>query len=661
MLSRLRAFVLLAILIFICAGLLLGQGPPGQKELTKAYEALQKKDYDTAIESFQKGIALQPANAGIHKDLAYTLLKTGENAAARDEFAAALKLNPQDESAALEFAFLAFETQQPIEARRMFDKLRKSATVSTRQTAETAFQNIDQPLAAGIARWSQALAQSPKPNDLSMFSVHWELAQLAELRDDLPLAAKEYEICRELKPQMAELLLPLARVWRQMDRGEEAQAALLAASRSSESRTAEQALELYGARYPYPYEFLSALKLDAHNATLRRELAYLYLAMNDKAKAIEQFELILTTNPRDWPAREQLNALRGFKTRPEDIPHPSAAVPSGSSSSDPKAMGLKSLAAGYNNDAIKYFLQALEQNPKDSEVMLKLGWAYNAAKRDNEAKVWFDKARHAEDKQIASEANKAFHNLNGDPLAQTTVWALPLFSTRWHDLFTYSQIKRTIPIPGLGEVNKFVSFYVSTRFTGDIKSGLIGHDVGSPQYLSESAFIVAAGAASKTWHRLTGWVEAGESIKYLDLKNVGAALPDYRGGVNYAKGFGSLAGSSKAGFYYETTADAVYVSRFGKDWLFYSQNRAGRTLPLGEGNTLQLLMNANVVMDTQRQGWANSAEFGPGVRFRPSWLPKNVYFSGDFMRGRYLIDSYNPRHLNYNDVRVGFWYAKTTK
>ncbi len=624
---------------------------PGQKELTRAYDALRKKDYDAAIESFKLGIAKQPANAGIHKDLAYTLLKTGENAAARDEFAAALQLDTQDESAALEFAFLAFETKEPIQARRMFDKLRKSGgQASTRQTAEQAFQNIDQPLAAGIARWSQVAGQAGQSR---MFSAHWELAQTAELRDELTLAAKEYDICRELKPQMTELLIDLARVWKQIQRGEDAQAALLAASRSSDSRTAEQALELYGTRYPYPYEFLSALTLDPHNTNLRRELAYLYLAMNDKAKAIEQLEVILSGNPKDWGAREQLNALHGLKTRPEDVPHPAPTA----SATDPKAMGLKSLAAGYNNDAIKYFLQALEQDPKDTEVMVKLGWAYNAAKRDDEAKIWFDKARHAEDPKVASEASKAFHNLNGDVMAQTTVWALPIYSTRWHDVFAYSQIKRTIPIPGLQHVEKFVSFYVSARFTGDVRSGLIGQNVPFPQYLSESAFIVGLGAASKTWHRLTGWAEAGESIKYLDLKNVGSAVPDYRGGVNYAKGFGSLAGSSKSGLYYETTGDAIYVSRFGKDWLFYSQNRAGRTVPFGEGNTLQVLMNGNMVMDVQRQYWANVFEFGPGVRFRPSWLPNNVYFSVDYLRGLYLT----AQKPEYNDIRVGLWYAKTTK
>jgi tetratricopeptide (TPR) repeat protein len=660
--SHLRA----ALLLPTTAALLFCQSPPGQADLTKAYDALKNRDYDLAIELFRKGIALQPANPGLHKDLAYTLLKTGDNPAARDEFAAAQKLNPQDESAALEFAFLAFETKQPIQARRMFDKLRQTGSAATRQTAEQAFQNIDQPLANSIARWQQAIAQSPKPNDLSMFSAHWELAQTAELRDELALAAKEYEICRQLKPQMAELLLHLARVYAQINRGEEAQAALLAASRSSESRTAEQALEIYGTRYPYPYEFLNALKLDPRNATLRRELAYLYLAMNDKPKAVEQFETILSIDPKDFAAREQLDALRGFKTRPQYIPHdaaPSAGSPTGS-----KAMGLKSLSLGYNNDAIKYLLLALEEDPKDSEAMLKLAWAYNAAKRDAEAKVWFDRARHAEDREVSSEASKAFHTLNGDVMPQTTIWALPMYSSRWNDVFTYGQIKRSIPIPGLRHFNKLVSFYVSTRFTGDAKTGVTPQSAAYPENLSQSSFIVGVGASSKLWHHLTGWAEAGESIKYLNLKNVGAAVPDYRGGINFAKGFGSLLGSNKAGYYYETTGDAIYVSSFGKDWLFYSQNRAGRTIPVGESDKLQLLINGNLVQDQQRQPWANVFEFGPGLRYRPHWFPPNVYFSTDFMRGVRLLPEWDAqastaRNVNYptfyTDIRIGFWYAIT--
>ncbi len=289
--------------------------------------------------------------------------------------------------------------------------------------------------------------------------------------------------------------------------------------------------------------------------------------------------------------------------------------------------------------------------------MLKLGWAYNQFKDDGEAIDWFNRARHSDDAAIATEADKAFHNLNGDVLPVTTVWALPMYSLRWHDLFSYAQIKRTIPIPGLNRLNHVLSFYVSARLSGDVKSGLDAN-VAAPQYLSESSFIFGFGAASKTWNHITAWAEAGEAVDYLPFRHdEGHAMPDYRGGINFAKGFGHLLGSSKSGMFYETTADAIYVSRFDKDWLFYSQNRAGRTYSLREGASFQALFNVNLVHDIKNQYWAETLEMGPGFKLRLPFFPPNMYFSTDLLRGVYLDNKYNPRRPNYNDVRVSLWYA----
>jgi tetratricopeptide (TPR) repeat protein len=601
-------------------------------------------------------LALQPANTGAHKDLAYTLLKTGENEDARDEFAAAAKLNPQDDIASLEYAFLAYETKQPIEARRTFDRLRHSVNAATHTTAEQAFQNIDRPLAEGIARWKEALARAAHPDELPMYSAHWELAQLAELRDELPLAAEQYEICRKLKPQLGELLLVLARVWAQVQRTEEAHAALLAASRSGDSRTAELALEQMGTRYPYPYEFVNAIRLDPQNVALRQELAYLYLAMNRKAEAIQQFEDVLALDPNDLTAHDQLDTLRGFKKRPA-ASVTVAPAQNQTVAVDAKAMGKKSLALGYTQDAIKYFRQAHEQNPSDADVMLQLGWAYNQAKDDVDAISWFNAARHSSDPDISTHATTAYRNLNGETGPQTTIWALPMYSSRWHDLFTYGQIKRSFLMPW-DSLNKLFSFYVSTRFIGDVKSSLPEHVV-DPQYLSESSFIFGMGVDTRTWHHFMGWAEAGEAVKYLpDRHDIGTAIPDYRGGLNYTKGFGQLLGSQTPGLFYETVDEAIYVSRFQKDWLFYSRHRAGRTFQLG-GESGQLLFNVNYVRDSQNQYWANSVELGPGLKVHLHWMPRNVYFSTDFLRGVYTNNRYNPQRPNYNDIRVAFWYAMT--
>ncbi len=650
----------LIIALLSISGLAAGQ-TPADEDLSQAYKLLSSRDYDRAIALFRQALNRNPLNAAAHKDLAYSLLRVGENAAARDEFQRAVQLNNSDDTPAIEYAFLCYETKHPIEARRTFDRLRKYARMSTaRATAETAFQNIDKPLAAGILRWQQALTKFANQNDIASYSAHLELAQLAEQRDDLPLAAEQFEICRQLKPTLSELLLDLARVWQQLNRVDEAHAALLAASRSTESRTAELGLERLGSRYPYPYEFVKAIQLDPRNNALRCELAYLYLAMKKDSEAIEQFQQVLAVDPNDSQSSDQLAALRGFKKRPDTSAASSPTAPAVASQPKPdaKTMGAKSLAAGYVNDAIKYLRQAHEEDPDDARVMLQLGYAYNMAHHDPDAIQWFNRARHASDPEVVAQAAKAYHNLTTGNQPILTVWALPMYSSRWNDAFTYGQIKRALPTPFLGRANKYLTFYLSTRFVGDAKSGLPGPVSVAPQFLSETSFIVGAGIATHVWHHLTGWVEAGEAIKYLPSRSdVGAAIPDYRGGANFAKGFGKLLGAKRSGLFYETTADAIYVHRFDRDWLFYSQHRAGRTFALGENTSAQLLFNLNYTRDFKNQYWANTTEYGPGIKLHLPGTPRNVYLSTDFLRGVYKS---NPYYLNlhgYSDIRVGFWYA----
>src|SRR5690348_2779526 len=192
--------VRLCTVALLAAGSLRAQ-TTGEQDLAAAYQLLTQKNYDSAIAAFQRGLAVQPKNAAARKDLAYTLLKAGETADARDQFEKALILNPHDDTAALEYAFLCYDTRKPIEARRTVDRLRTHGlTASTRITAQKGFENIDAPSRDGIARWQHALAISPNPLAITTYSAHWELAQLAEQRDELQLAAEQYEICRRLKP-----------------------------------------------------------------------------------------------------------------------------------------------------------------------------------------------------------------------------------------------------------------------------------------------------------------------------------------------------------------------------------------------------------------------------------------------------------------------------
>jgi Tfp pilus assembly protein PilF len=652
------------VVFFAVCGLAFSQPPdPAYEPLTRAYEALRARDYDAAIAGFLKGIEAVPRRASIHKDLAYTYLKIGENDLARDQFSQAMGMDPNDTQVAMEYAFLCYETKEQQQARRIFDRIRKTGDA----TAEQAFRNIDAPLAAGIERWKKAIEMGA-----DNFSAHFELATLAEQRDELALAAEHYEKAWRLLPDRRSVLVDLGRVWKALDRTDDATAALLAASRGAEPRAAEMARELLPPRYPYVPEFRRALELDPSNVELRRELAYQLLRMQREPEAEQEFRVLTETAPDDLLSATQLafllyacgehtaalplfervlagkdeelaNRVRAVLRIPQVLKARGDAPPA---SIDAKVMAERSIKAGYIKDALKYLQIAHEDDPGDFQVMLKLGWTYNILHQDLLAFRWFDLARKSPDPQIAAEAGHAWRNLRAvTERFRTTAWLYPIFSTRWHDFFSYAQIKTEI------RTSSPIRFYVSTRFVGDTRLTI---GAAAPQYLSESSFILAVGAATAPWHGITGWAEAGWAISYI----TGHMLPDYRGGISAARGIGHTLRGESSGWFADTTLDAVFVSRFGNDFLVYDQSRLGYAFG---PQTLrgQLSWNANLTFDSQRQYWANFGETGPGLRVSSSLLPQSTYVTFNLLRGAYLIDTGNPRRPNFNDLRAGFWYAFT--
>jgi Tfp pilus assembly protein PilF len=644
-------FALIFALIFVAATIPASAQPrpASPPALDRAYTALRARDYDVAVTEFLAGLQASPERADVRKDLAYTYLKIGEPVLARDQFREAMRLDSSDTQAALEYAFLCYESKQQAEARRVFDRLRHAGN----KTAEQAFHNIDDPLAAGIARWLEAIQLGP-----DNFSAHYELATLAEQRDELPLAATHYELAWRLLPDRRTVLVDLGRVWKAMGRADSATAALIAASAGGEPRAAELARELLPARFPFVNEFHAALELDPGNHELRRELGYLLLRMKRNAEAEEQFRILAKDAPEDLLSATQLGFLlygRGEKLaatplfdrvlagKDEDLANRVRAVlrmpqvlapraPSAPPSIDAKVMAERSLKAGYMKDALKYLEVAHEEDPGDFDVMRQLGWTNNMLHRDAVAWRWFDLARRSPDPTIAADAERGYHNLRAAQQQVRLVgWMFPLFSTRWHDLFGYGQIKAEI------NLKLFVHPYISTRFVGDTRE-TIGS--ASPQYLSESAFIFAVGARTTPWHGVTGWGEAGTAISYLR----GHVLPDYRGGISATRTIHSEGGKWLA----EGNLDALYISRFDHDFLVYEQTRAGYNF-----GPVQLHWNGNITVDARRQDWANFVETGPGLRVP---LPQAMYVTFNVLRGEYLIS--NPaRRSTFNDVRAGLWYA----
>jgi thioredoxin-like negative regulator of GroEL len=663
----------------LLAGVALAQtADPAYPALTSAFEALRSHEFDRSVAEFRKAAGFSPDRTDIRKNLAYTLLKTGDSDGAREEFGVAMKLDANDFQVALEYAFLCYEAHDDAsarksEARRIFLRVRDLAPDATlRATAAQAFRNVDEPLDAGIRRWQQALATSA-PN----FSAHYELAQLAEQRDIFDLAAANYLAAYRVLPERKSVLLDLARVDQARGNAEGARAALLAASRGGEPRAAELARERMPERYPYVYEFRQALAIDPKNQTLHRELAFLLLAMSESGQVLRQeaeveFEQVVAGAPGDYLAAAQLGLLfladhrdhaaipilRDVMKRADpatanrarialNLPTVLEERPETQPSLSPMLLGERSYNAGFLKDALRYFTQAWEANPVDSQVALKLGWTNNLLHLDNIAVRWFDQARHSADPSIAAEAQKAWKNLRpGSQRFRTTVWMYPMLSTRWRDMFGYGQVKTELRIGKLP-----IRPYLSMRFVGDARVSTGGF---RPQPLSESAFILGGGVATTTYKGLTGWFETGAALNY----SRGHHWHDTRGGVSWARNIGASLGSAESGGFFESTADSVFITRFGNDLINISQNKAGYKTAVA-GVATQFFWTANMTVDSKHRFWANFVETGPGFRLHPPGLPPSVTLTVTALRGVYLVNSGNLDRPNFNDIRAGVWYAFT--
>lgn len=604
---------------------------PGDAEAAanSAYESLKTKDYISAIDSFRQAISVLSERAPLRKDFAYALLKAGRREDARDQFKASLDLDPTDDRAALEYAFLCYETKMEIDARRTFLRLQSSPNDEIRQTATTAFNNIDTQLRDGIARWTQAVASAP-----GQYSAHEELARLAEQRDETALALTHYREAFRLKPDRRRLMLDIARV----APPEDAIALRLALSRSSEPRLAEEARALLPARYPYLYEFERAIALDSSNAALRREHAFLLLAMERKNDAKTAFLELLSVIPDDENARRQLDLLEG-RTPPE----PRIPI---------KEMARRSFERSYLNDALRYYRAALEDSPGDPEALLGLAQTYNQLGRDRDALRYFNLARRSGDSPAARQAGQSYSRLreSAAPFHFTT-WMLPFYSSRWSGGLLYGQMKGEW---SFGSTR--LRPYVSMRLMADTQGRTSESRVNPyfPAYLSESAVIFGGGAIYPVRRGLLAWGEAGQAVSYIQRRHEPRSRPDFRGGVSWIKGFGHPLGAS-TGWFGETGLDGVYVSRFRQDLLAYIQARTGYTVT----PSVQLLWNWQVTADRLGEYWGNFVETGPGLRLRWSTLPRGVTFRIDTLRGVYLRNASNPLRPNYWDFRAGLWYGFT--
>ena len=649
------------LLVLACLVLPAQTQDPATGPLQQAYQALQEKKYLDAIDQFLKAIQAAPRRADIRKELGYAYLKAGETESAREVFEQVLSLEPQDIRVELELAFLCYETGQEARALELFERVRSSGDEDAKKTAGEAYARADGALRAAIERWAAAVAQDPANR-----AARLELALNLEKHREPARAAEQYLAAWRLPPRRSETLLGLARSRRDAGDMEGANGAWLLASRAVETRIAERARAALPRRDPFANEYRRALELDPLHTGLRRDLAFLWLAIGDRNHAIEELETVLRQDPQDLLASAQLGFLY-LELRQADRARPllekviSGGDPDlarrarqalGTKDTSHKILGEKSLVLSYLKDALREFQAAHETDPDDLEVTLKLGVVHNLLHDDREAVRWFYQAMRSPDPAVAAEARRSYNNLAPQfRRFRTSLWTYPMFSSRYHDAFSYAQLRTEIRLGRLP-----IRPYLSLRLVGDWKRKTAEP---LPQFLSESSLIAAVGARTPVWKGITLWAEAGQAVSYLHQPPPGAPRlgPDYRGGLAWFHNRGASLGGERTGVFAEFNADSVFLSRYRNNVITYYQMRHGYRLPQAGVLRSQLFWNSHLTFDRRREYYANFVEFGPGFRFRVPHLatPLDITISG--LRGVYLVNQFNPRRPNFYDLRIGLWYS----
>ena len=132
------------LLFLLLAGWLLpAQTPdPAHDPLEKGYAALRSGDYSAALDHFLEAARLAPRRAAVRKELGYVYLKLGQPEFAREMFAQALALDPDDHHTALQLAFFHQSADEVERAAKLLEKVRQAGAAAEREQAKKALASI---------------------------------------------------------------------------------------------------------------------------------------------------------------------------------------------------------------------------------------------------------------------------------------------------------------------------------------------------------------------------------------------------------------------------------------------------------------------------------------------------------------------------------------
>ena len=112
----------------------------------QAYREVIAKNYNGAIQDFQKALAADPSNTSWRKDLGFAYLAAGFQEAAATEFASVYSEHPDDFEVGLQLGYLSQQLDRADDAGKYFEAVARNgpAELSTQAKQELAVMQVSQ-------------------------------------------------------------------------------------------------------------------------------------------------------------------------------------------------------------------------------------------------------------------------------------------------------------------------------------------------------------------------------------------------------------------------------------------------------------------------------------------------------------------------------------
>ncbi len=354
----------------------------------------EEKDYAKAHQAFEQALTLDPKSAGLHNNIGNVYLAEGKANLAEKEFRKALAADPTNRDGNYNLGLVLMASGKPGEAIPQLLKVKPQDTATRLNLAKAYLEagkraeglklaneisaagkdNVPLHLALGVMlatekQWSAAEAELEKANALQpeTFEILYNLGQ-AYLRGG-QTAKAELILNRalKLKGESPETLYVLAQVYQEQKRAVDALDLLVRAHKlAPENSDIIFLLARVSMSQNYFEDAIplleSGLKIAPKRSDLRAALGESYFMSGQAGKAIEEFQKLIEVDPTS----------RSYVF-----------------------LGLSYRHLGKFEEAKKYFLEGLKNNPRDAACLFNLGYIEGRQGNAGGAERYFQDALRA--------------------------------------------------------------------------------------------------------------------------------------------------------------------------------------------------------------------------------------------------------------------------